>query len=160
MKPKCFILDVDGVLTSGQFLYSEIAKEYKVFGPDDADALNILKNYLQIHFISADKRGFKISKKRIVDDMGHNLELVNSRDRIKWISSKWKINEVIYMADGIWDGLIFNKVMLGIAPQNAFYKTKEMAHFVTKHKSGDRAVAEAVIYILENYFDKKFLELD
>ena len=156
MKPKCFVLDVDGVLTSGQFLYSDIGKKYKFFGPDDSDALNILKQYLQIHFISADKRGFEISKKRIVDDMGYNLDLVSSRDRIKWISSKWNIDEVIYMADGIWDGLIFNKVMLGIAPQNAFYKTKEMAHFVTKHKSGDRAVAEAAIYILEKYFDKNF----
>ncbi len=160
MKPKCFILDVDGVVTSGQFLYSENGKKYKIFGPDDADALNILKSYLQIQFITADKRGFDISKKRIVDDMGYNLELVGARHRIKWLSSKWDLNDVIYMADGIWDGLIFNKVKLGIAPQNAFYKTKEMAHFVTKHKSGDRAVAEAVIYILENYFDKKFLELD
>ena len=56
MKPKCFILDVDGVLTSGQFLYSEIAKEYKVFGPDDADALNILKNYFKYILLVLIKR--------------------------------------------------------------------------------------------------------
>ena len=27
-----FVLDVDGVMTSGQFLYSESGKEYKIFG--------------------------------------------------------------------------------------------------------------------------------
>ena len=32
---KVFILDVDGVMTTGQFLYSETGKQMKVFGPDD-----------------------------------------------------------------------------------------------------------------------------
>ena len=78
MKPKCFILDVDGVMTTGQFLYSKKGKEFKVFGPDDSDALKILKEFLPIYFISADKRGFSISKKRIEKDMGFTLELVSS----------------------------------------------------------------------------------
>ena len=62
LKPKNFILDVDGVLTTGQFLYDENGKKFKIFGPDDSDALNILKKYINIVFVSADKRGFKISK--------------------------------------------------------------------------------------------------
>ena len=37
-------------------------KKYKVFGPDDTDALKLLKKYLHIEFISGDKKGFKISK--------------------------------------------------------------------------------------------------
>ena len=159
MKPKCFILDVDGVITSGQFLYSEEGKSYKIFGPDDADALKILNTYLPIHFITADEKGFNISKKRIVDDMGYPLDLVSSKNRLNWLSNNFNLDSVIYMGDGFWDGFIFNKVMFGIAPQNAFLKTREMAHYVTKHSSGERAVAEAVIYILEKYFDQKFSSL-
>ena len=68
-KPKVFILDVDGVMTNGQFLYSKEGKEMKVFGPDDNDALCLLKPYLEIRFVTGDKKGFKISKKRINDDM-------------------------------------------------------------------------------------------
>ena len=49
-KPNIFILDVDGVMTTGQFLYTKSGKTEKVFGPDDADALNILKNYMKIIF--------------------------------------------------------------------------------------------------------------
>ena len=75
---KVFILDVDGVLTTGQFIYSNNGKIYKIFGPDDSDALNILKKYINILFVTADLRGYGISKKRIVDDMGHKLELVKS----------------------------------------------------------------------------------
>ena len=37
MKIKVFILDVDGVMTNGQFLYNEDGKSYKIFGPDDND---------------------------------------------------------------------------------------------------------------------------
>ena len=36
---KNFILDVDGVMTTGQFFYTAGGKVMKVFGPDDSDAL-------------------------------------------------------------------------------------------------------------------------
>src|SRR3990167_1329133 len=38
-----FILDVDGVLTTGHFLYSIEGKAFKIFGPHDADGLNWFK---------------------------------------------------------------------------------------------------------------------
>ena len=65
MKPEVFILDVDGVMTTGQFLYSKDGKEMKIFGPDDNDALSMLKPFIEIRFLSADKKGFPISYKRI-----------------------------------------------------------------------------------------------
>mgnify|MGYP004004047157 FL=1 len=42
MKFKVFILDVDGVMTTGHFLYSEAGKQMKIFGPDDNDGLGLL----------------------------------------------------------------------------------------------------------------------
>ena len=68
-KPRIFILDVDGVMTTGQFFYTINGKEQKVFGPDDNDALSLLGRYLKIHFVTGDRKGFKISHKRIVEDM-------------------------------------------------------------------------------------------
>ena len=41
--PKILIIDVDGVMTTGQFIYSKYGKEYKIFGPHDTDGLDILK---------------------------------------------------------------------------------------------------------------------
>lgn len=58
-----FVLDVDGVMTTGQFLYSSDGKSHKVFGPHDADGLKLIKDKVNISFITADKRGFAISKK-------------------------------------------------------------------------------------------------
>ena len=50
IKPKIFLLDVDGVMTSGQFFYSNQGKIMKAFGPDDHDALSLLKPFLEIRF--------------------------------------------------------------------------------------------------------------
>jgi 3-deoxy-D-manno-octulosonate 8-phosphate phosphatase KdsC-like HAD superfamily phosphatase len=50
-------------MTTGQFLYSENGKEYKVFGPHDNDGIKMIAGKLKIVFLTADKRGFKISKK-------------------------------------------------------------------------------------------------
>ncbi|MBI3103854.1 HAD hydrolase family protein [Candidatus Daviesbacteria bacterium] len=149
---KNFIIDVDGCLTTGQFLYSIKGKVMKVFGPDDADALSILKNKINIRMISGDKRGFAITKKRI-DDMGFPLDPVSTFERIKWFEEKFHLNETIYMGDGIYDSLVFEKVAYSIAPANAFYLTKKKAKFVTQSKGGEGAVAEACIHIMEKFFE-------
>ena len=68
-KFKVFILDVDGVMTDGKFYYSNKGKIMKVFGPDDNDALSLLSNYINIQFVTGDKKGYSISRKRIKEDM-------------------------------------------------------------------------------------------
>ena len=62
-KPKLFLLDVDGVMTTGQFIYTENGKTMKVFGPDDHDGLSLLKKFIDIRFVSGDISGFEITKK-------------------------------------------------------------------------------------------------
>ena len=54
--PKIFILDVDGVLTSGNFFYTIQGKYLKVFGPDDNDGLNLINKKIEIIFITGDKK--------------------------------------------------------------------------------------------------------
>lgn len=155
-KIKNFIIDVDGVFTDGSYYYSAEGKVMKKFGPDDNDALAFLKDKLNIHTISGDKRGFAITKKRIKDDMGLKLDLVSTYERLDWISKQYNLKETIYMADGIFDTIVFKKVRYSIAPANAFFKTKEQANFVTKSKGGEGAVAEACIHILKKFFNVNF----
>ena len=78
---KNFVLDVDGVLTTGQFLYDQNGKKYKIFSVDDKDALLILKKYIKISFLTSDIKGFQISKKR-VEDMGFKLKYISSNKDI------------------------------------------------------------------------------
>jgi 3-deoxy-D-manno-octulosonate 8-phosphate phosphatase (KDO 8-P phosphatase) len=150
--PVCFILDVDGVMTTGHFLYTVDGKVMKIFGPDDNDGLSLLKQHIEIRFITGDKKGFPISKKRIVDDMRFPLDIVSTIRRIDWIKEQYPLENVIYMGDGIFDHYVMRKVGYAIAPANADKLAKQHAHYVTERSGGDRAVAEACLHIMEKFF--------
>lgn len=146
------ILDVDGVLTTGQFLYTEKGKYAKVFGPHDNDGIKLLRKFINISAITADKRGYKISHKRVAVDMKLKLDLVTEGDRLVWMKKNFDLSKTIYMGDGIYDAEIFDHVGYGIAPSNAFILAQKKADFVTLSKSGEGAVAEACLHVLGKFF--------
>jgi 3-deoxy-D-manno-octulosonate 8-phosphate phosphatase (KDO 8-P phosphatase) len=152
---KNFILDVDGVMTNGQFFYDRNGKTHKIFGPDDSDGLKMIKNLINIRFVSADKRGFDISKKRIHDDMGYQIDLIPSKERLDWIDKQFGLNDSIYMGDGFFDNLIMREVAYSIAPYNADQNAKDAADYITTRSGGDRAVAEACVHIYNKFFSKQ-----
>jgi len=150
-----FILDVDGIMTDGKFYYSTKGKIIKCFGADDHDALSILKAHINILFVTGDKKGFKISEKRIKDDMKFPLHLVSTTKRIDWISKNFKLKETIYMGDGFFDCLVMQKVGYSIATSGSDYNAKKFANFITKRIGSERAVAEASVHILKKFFKVK-----
>jgi 3-deoxy-D-manno-octulosonate 8-phosphate phosphatase (KDO 8-P phosphatase) len=152
---KNFILDVDGVLTTGQFLYTTEGKYAKIFGPHDNDGIKLLRPYLSISAISADKRGWEITRKRVAEDMNLALTFVSETDRLAWFKSTCNLLETVYMGDGIYDAAIFEHVAYSIAPANAFYVARNKANFVTNTASGQGAVAEACLHIIEKFFNQK-----
>lgn len=151
--PLAFILDVDGVMTTGHFLYTAEGKTMKVFGPDDNDALGLLRGKLDVRFVTGDRKGFDITKKRIADEMKYPLDLVSTIRRIDWIREKYDVSRVIYMGDGIFDPLVMTQVGYAIAPANGDAAAKKVAHYVTERSGGDRAVAEACLHILQKFFE-------
>lgn len=157
-KIKNFILDVDGVLTTGHFLHDESGKKYKIFGPDDKDALLLLKKYIKISFITSDSKGFKISKKR-VENMGFKLRYIESQKRFNWVQKNFDLKETIFMGDGLFDLKLIQNSYLSICPKNSISLIKKHAHHVVKSNGGERAVAEACIYILKKVFKKKIEDL-
>lgn len=150
---KHFVLDVDGVMTTGQFVYSAAGKQYKVFGPDDHDALALLRDRMEIVFVTGDRSGFEISRTRIVDHMKYPLHLVSTVRRAEWIAERYDPARTVYMGDGIFDCYVMKRVGYAIAPANADANAKAHAHFVTRRSGGDRAVAEACLHLLERFFE-------
>lgn len=147
-----FILDVDGVFTTGQFLYTAEGKLAKVFGAHDNDGIKRMRPYVDICAITADTRGFAITQKRIHEDMGLTLHLVSEEDRLAWLQKKFDLSACVYMGDSMFDASIFSHVAYSIAPANAFYLAKQKAHYVTESKGGEGAVAEACLHIIEKFF--------
>lgn len=124
----------------------------KIFGPDDNDGLSLLKQHIEIRFITGDKKGFPISRKRIVDDMNFQLDIVSTIRRVDWIKERYPLENVIYMGDGIFDHYVMRKVGYAIAPANADKYCKQHAHYITERTGGDRAVAEACLHIMHKFF--------
>lgn len=149
---KHLVLDVDGVFTTGQFLYTVDGKFAKVFGPHDSDGIKLIKKYLDVQVITADHRGFKITQKRIEEDMGLKLSLVKEEDRLDWFKKNCDLEKTIYVGDGIFDAKVFEIMSYSIAPNSAFYLAKEKANYVTRHNAGEGAVAEACLHIMEKFF--------
>ncbi|OGY98293.1 MAG: hypothetical protein A3A43_02525 [Candidatus Liptonbacteria bacterium RIFCSPLOWO2_01_FULL_56_20] len=150
---KHFILDVDGVFTTGQFLYTADGKFAKVFGAHDADGIKLIRPYLDICAITADHRGFAITKKRVQDDMGLTLYVVSEGERLAWLKKKFDLGQCAYMGDGIFDVPVFSHAGYGIAPANAFYLARKEADYVTEARSGEGAVAEACWHLIEKFFE-------
>lgn len=150
--PAVFILDCDGVLTDGRYYYTAEGKVMKRFGADDNDALSLLRDFVSIHAVSGDRRGFEITRRRVATDMGIPLDLVSTAKRIDWIRERFEPARTIYMGDGFFDGLVFEGVGYGIAPSDADERTRALANYVTHRAGGDRAVAEAVVHIIEKFF--------
>lgn len=137
-----FVIDVDGVLTDGTFLYGPEGKCYKRFGPDDADALRLLSSFVKIVVVTADYRGFQISSAR-VSDMGFELFLVPSAERMNWVEERFDLNLLAYMGDSFQDSRLLAAASFGICPRNGHSRAKRSADLVTSSSGGHRAVAEA-----------------
>jgi len=144
-----FILDVDGVMTDGGFYYSARGKVLKRFGPEDADALSLISKLVEIRFVSADKRGFSITRRRINKDMGYRLDLVPASLRLEWISDRYNLSDVIYMGDSFRDIDILKTVGLGIVPGSAAHLVQQSSGYTTDRQAGHGAVADACFYIAE-----------
>ena len=86
--------------------------------------------------------------------MNFRLDLVSTVKRIDWIKQRYKLNEVVYMGDGLMDILVMNKVFYSICPENGNDLTKKYSNFTTKRSGGDRAVAEACLHLLNKFFKK------
>ena len=140
-----FILDVDGVMTDGKQYYTADGKIMKVFGPHDSDGLKQIRNKIQIKFISADHRGFDISKRRIVDDLGYILELVSEENRRLYVEQHG-FNRVIFMGDGIYDADVM-RYCYGIAPKSARPECKFNAKHITKTIAANGAVYDACMHV-------------
>lgn len=160
MHIKHVVFDVDGTLNTGQFLYdSEKGKSYKVFGPDDNDALKLLAEHVDVFFVSGDKRAFAITQKRL-DDMKMDLHLISTRKRSEELSKMIDLSQTIYMGDGIFDHLVFKNVHYSICVSDSLEHVKKASSYITTRKGGERAIAEAVIHILDKFFKIKMSELE
>lgn len=161
------ISDVDGCLTDGKFIYTSEGKVAKIFGAHDNDGIKLLrKNGIEVRFISADKRGFEITKKRI-EDMKCEVDYVPENLRAgylaRYCADERYTNGVVFFGDGLGDlaAAKNNESMtfLFFAPANARQPVIDYADFVTENIGGEGAFLDLAEEIVYNRLDGDVVDL-
>lgn len=151
MNKRIVISDVDGCLTDGRYVYTADGKVAKIFGPHDNDGVKLLKSKgIDVVFISADKRGFPITKRR-VEDMKCQVFHVSESERVSWVENYIKENEYefsVFFGDGIGDVPVKDVVTYFVCPANARKEAKANAHHITESIGGQGAFLDLSQWVL------------
>lgn len=151
MSKMIVISDVDGCLTDGRYIYTADGKVAKVFGPHDNDGVKLLKSHgIDVVFISADKRGFPITKRRI-EDMKCQIFNVSESERVQWVDNYIKSNgydQSVFFGDGINDVPVKEVVTYFACPANARKETKMAAQHITESIGGQGAFLDLSQWVL------------
>lgn len=152
------IFDVDGVLTDGTFFYSVDGKVLKRFGSHDAQAIKICKAYFKMQLISADKKGFEISKLR-AEHLGLKITLVEEESRSAWIANNFIREETVLVVDSFTDIPSLINVVRSFAPKNAHPELLKRVSNVLNANGGSGAVAEVLDILTFERFAKHLWEI-
>jgi len=149
---KLLLLDVDGVLTDGNLIYSHEGKESKSFNTQDGFGLRMLQDAgVEIGIITA--RSSEALERRSKDlkitllYQGAANKLIAYKEIVK--ATGLKPFEIAYMGDDWLDMVLLKRVGLAVAPANAVNEVKDMAHYTTEQSGGHGAVREICDLILE-----------
>ena len=149
---KLLLLDVDGVLTDGNLLYTGSSEESKSFHTQDGFGIRLM------HEAGIDVGVITARKSKVVQRRAAELKMryiyqgaANKNSAFMEIISDSGLQafEVAYMGDDWLDLVLLQQVGLAVTPANGVIEVKEIAHYVTRRKGGYGAVRECCDLILE-----------
>lgn len=152
-KVKLVAFDIDGVMTNGDITYSDSGIEIKTFNAKDGQGLNMLKDYgFVTAFITA--RQSAVVERRAKDlNITHVYQGVKNKLLImEELLEKYSLDfdNVCYMGDDLPDLCILNKVGLPSCPNDAVFRVRETALFVSSKNGGGGAVRELCDLLIDN----------
>lgn len=150
-KIRMFILDVDGVLTTGEIVWDSEGREIKVFNVLDGMGLKLLERRgIKVVIISG--RISLATGVRMRDlDIREVYQGVNDKLSLaKELASKYEIprEEICFIGDDLNDLPLMEWVGFPVAVKNAVKEVKRIAKYITTCEGGKGAVREVVDLII------------
>jgi 3-deoxy-D-manno-octulosonate 8-phosphate phosphatase (KDO 8-P phosphatase) len=149
---RLLLLDVDGVLTAGEIVYSDSGEQLKFFNVRDGLGIRLLEDAeIKVGIVTG--RGGRALRHRC-DNLGIDLIFEGTRDKARVLPEIEKKTGVAadrtgFMGDDLPDLPIMRRVGLAIAVADAHPLVKTAAHIVTQAPGGRGAVREACEMILK-----------
>ena len=157
---KLLLLDVDGVLTDGNLLYTGTREEGKSFNTQDGFGIRLLHEAgVETGIITA-RKSEVVARRAVELRMRYSFQgAPNKNEAFKEIlkRSGLKPFEIAYMGDDWLDLVLLQQVGLAITPANGVKEVQEVAHFITERTGGAGAVRDACDLILDAKKQTKIL---
>lgn len=149
---KLLLLDVDGVLTTGQVVYTDSGEEIKAFSVKDGLGLRLaMDNGIRVGIVTGRSSGALLHRCR---NLGIDLVFDNVRDKaakLPEITNQTGVaaEHMAFMGDDLPDIPLMRRVGLAIAVADAAPEVIAAAHMVTAAQGGCGAVREACESLLK-----------
>ncbi len=145
------ILDLDGVLTSGDIVWDSEGKEIKIFNVLDGMGLKLLEERgVKIVIISGRKsratemRMRDLGLKNVYQGVNDKLSLAEKLASESGVSPE----EICFLGDDLNDLPLMKWVGFPVAVRNAVKEVKKVAKYITTREGGKGAVREVVDLII------------
>ena len=149
---KMVLLDVDGVLTCGDIIYSDSGEQIKIFNVKDGVGIRLLKEAgLKVGIITG-RKGQALHHRCVNLGIDLIFDGVRRKDKvIDDITARTGISKeaMAFVGDDLPDLPIMKRVGLAVAVSDAHEIIRQMAHITTRAPGGKGAVREISETILK-----------
>ncbi len=149
---RLLVMDVDGVLTNGEIIYTEDGRELKIFNVKDGHGIAMLAHSgMQIALITG--RNSPITQRR-ADELGIRYVFQGIKKKLPVLDSLMTelglyFNEIAYIGDDTPDIPVLERAGLAICPADAVDEVKEVVHLITENPGGRGAVREVTDLLMK-----------
>lgn len=151
-KIKCFLMDVDGVLTDGGVYYDTNGERLLRFNRQDGKGIELLKSHgYDIGVISAERS--EVVKKRL-QKIGIDKSFLGIKDKLEVFNSilaegNYLSDEVLFIGDDVQDLELIERAGFSACPSNAVRVIRNKAIYVCERSGGNGAVREVIDLLFE-----------
>jgi 3-deoxy-D-manno-octulosonate 8-phosphate phosphatase (KDO 8-P phosphatase) len=149
---KLLLLDVDGVLTNGDIVYTDTGEEIKAFNVKDGFGIRLLqKAGVQVGIVTGRSSGALLHRcKNLGISMIYD-GVKNKGDIFEDVMARTGLNphEIAFAGDDLPDVALLKKVGAAVAVADAHEIVKDIAHTTTRQNGGNGAVREICEWILK-----------
>jgi len=144
---RCFVLDIDGVLTDGSLHVAENGELLRIMNVRDGYAMKAaIDAGFEIAIISGGKN--EGVRKRL-QLLGITNIYMGVPDKVECLDEFCDIyqipmSQILYMGDDIPDYEVMKKVALAACPQDAAPEIKSVSHYISHVKGGRGAVRDVI----------------
>jgi len=154
-KTKLIVSEVDGILTSGHIYVDELGNiPFKMFNTKDFEAINLLKKYFKIIFLSSDNKINYNFFRRLNIPFFYNNK--NKKSELIQILNKYQVTpeEIIYIGSTYSDVLCMQMIPLSFCPEMSVYEVMNLASMVISICGGDGVFIE-IYNLLKKEINKR-----